>query len=300
MLTEEYSIHLEQFHGPLDLLLHLIRRAEIDINEVSIARITEQYLQHLEKLQQIDVEPAGEFLVTAATLVEIKSRMLVPPDDEEGGLEAAAALVEKDSGNPAAELVRALLQYKRFRETAEKLESGRAQWLKRYPTKPLIVPDAPLDPEELDKPLDLDDIGLFDLVQAYAAVAQAVVFERLGSHNVVDDDTPIELHAADIMDRLRARAMDAGAEAPAPRPAMSLRSIFSGRKRVEVIGLFLAVLELVRQRAVRVIHKPEDKDVTLTLAEAGDESPEDRASPPGITPASDSGSSRGNSEQSSV
>lgn len=273
MLTEDYSVRLDAFQGPLDLLLHLIQRAEIDINTVSIAQITDQYLKHLDALQRIDVEPAGEFLVTAATLIELKSRMLVPPESTDPG-DGSGGLINEKSSDPAAELVRALLQYKKFRQAAEALERRRAEWRQRYETRPLSSHlDAaeggkgPPGSPETDPPLDLEDLTLYDLVQAYARIAETVVFERLGQHAVVDDDTPIELHAADLLDRLR-RAPIAAEGAPwAGRPAIPLRSLFADRARVEVIGLFLAVLELVRQRVVIVHQNDLERDVTLALTE---------------------------------
>ncbi len=267
MLTEDYSVRIDSFQGPLDLLLHLIRRAEVDINTVSIAQITDQYLNHLAALQEIDVEPAGEFLVTAATLIELKSRLLVPPDDAAADADAAGPLIDEKAADPAAELVRALLQYKRFREAAESLERRRAEWRNRFESRPIGAPDAPAAPEGADRPLDLEDLTLYDLVRAYARIAESVVFERLRGHTIVDDDTPIELHAADLLDRLRA-APAADAAAPwAGRPAMPMRELFAGRPRIDVIGLFLAVLELVRQRVVVVHQNDLEREVTIALAE---------------------------------
>ncbi|MDX2114681.1 MAG: segregation/condensation protein A [Planctomycetota bacterium] len=278
--TEDYAVRLEGFEGPLDLLLHLIRRAEVDVSEVSLASITDQYLRFLEKLSRIDVDPAGEFLVTAATLVELKSRVLVPPeDDEEPG--EAGALVARDAGDPAAELVRALLEYKRFREASEKLEARRQAWLQRRPLGALGSPAAPPVPEGYEPPLDLEDLSLFDLAQAYARIASTVVFERLGQHAVVDDDTPIELHAADILERLRERSAAGSAGADNASGMMPLRALFSGKKRVEVIGMFLAVLELVRQRAVRVAQRGADQDVTIALTEGEEPAPSAMKPPEG-------------------
>ncbi|MBL8745908.1 MAG: segregation/condensation protein A [Phycisphaerae bacterium] len=273
MHTEDYSVRLESFQGPLDLLLHLIRRAEVDINTISIASITDQYLHHLDALASIDVEPAGEFLVTAATLIELKSRMLVPPEDA-GDEDPAASIIDRDATDPAAELVRALLQYKRFREAAEALEQRRATWRLRYETRPLALPDAPASDADPEAPLDLDDITLFDLVQAYARIADTVIFERLQGHAVLDDDTPIELHAADLIDRLR-NAPTAPNDTDTPwagRHALPMRSLFTGRSRIDVIGLFLAVLELVRQRVVIVHQNDLDREVTIALAEDAAES----------------------------
>lgn len=256
MLTEDYSVRLDAFEGPLDLLLHLIRRAEVDISAISIAQITDQYLKHLESLNEIDVEPAGEFLVTAATLVELKSRLLAPPT--EGEEDAAAPILDAGSGDPAADLVRALLEYKRFRERAERLARRREEWRNRWEVRPLAVPSPPRN-DSSEPPLDLEDLTLYDLVQAYARIAETVAFDRLGEHAIVDDDTPIELHAADVMERLKASA-----------GPVSMHALFAGRSRAEVIGVFLALLELVRQRLITVAQNDLDREVTVSLATPGE------------------------------
>lgn len=267
-LTEDYAVRLDAFEGPLDLLLHLITRAEVDVSAISLAQITTQYLRHLERVERIEVEPAGEFLVTAATLIELKSRLLVPPDDESG--EAAdSSIVARETENPAAALVKQLLQYKRFRESAARLEERRAAWDRRYPLGALHVPDQPRAEGAADEgpALDLEDLSLFDLVQAYARIAESVVFERLGDHSVVDDQTPIELHAADILERLRDAPSIALDASTSPRPTLPLRTIFWGKRRGEIIGLFLAVLELVRQRAVRVVQKKDEPEPIIALGD---------------------------------
>lgn len=266
MLTEDYAVRLQNFEGPLDLLLHLVTRAEVDVTEVSLASITDQYLDHLSRLAIIDVDPASEFLVMAATLIELKSRTIAPPA-EDAGTADDAALAPRDAENPARDLVRQLLQYKRFREAALRLEERRATWDRRFPLGKLMAPTIPAVEGE-DPPIDLEDVSLFDLVQAYGRIAQTVVFERIGDHKVVDEETPIELHAADILDRLRNAPVIAEAQGADPRPTMPLRTIFYGRRRSEIIGLFLAVLELVRQRAVRVVQKAEEPEPTISLGEA--------------------------------
>lgn len=267
MLTEDYAVRLDAFEGPLDLLLHLVTRAEVDVSALSLAAITDQYLRHLEQVERIDVDPAGEFLVTAATLIELKSRMLVPPSDEEGGEAAAAAMLAKEADNPAAVLVRQLLEYKRFREAASRLEDRRAAWRLRYPCGKIHAPQMPRDNPDEAPPLDLEDLSLFDIVQAYARIADTVVFERLGDHSVVDADTPIELHATDILERLRDAPQIALSPTMAARPTLPLRAIFYGKRRSEVIGLFLAVLELVRQRAVRVVQRRDEAEPVIALGD---------------------------------
>lgn len=275
MLTEDYTVRLSNFQGPLDLLLYLIRRAEVDITEVSIAEITDQYLHYLGDLRQIDVEAAGEFLVTAAALLEIKSRLLVPPSDDTSGEQAAADYLERaEPGNPAAVLIHQLLAYRRFRDAADRLQAHRATWDRRYPLRPLGDPvgGAPTP----DDSSELEDLSLFDLIGAYGRIAETVQFDRLGDHRIVADDTPIELHAADVLDRLRRAGTDRRAI-----DSMTMRDIFANRNRAEVIGLFLAILELVRQRAVRVVIDAQTRDISVALREPDEDAQEQSTAPAG-------------------
>ena len=221
----DYRVDLDIYNGPLDLLLYLIRREEVDIYDIPIARITEQYVQYVEMLQKLDPNLAGDFLVVAATLMEIKTRMLLPAAPEaEGGEEG----LEID---PRAELVRQLLEYKAFKDAADDLRRARELQAMKYPRQPPKL-------EDDDVELDLDDVQVWDLFDAFSKLMEATG-QRLKSHDIIYDDTPIELHAADILDRL---TRDGG---------MTFAGIFAGRTvHGEIVGLFLALLELVRQRKV--------------------------------------------------
>lgn len=251
----EYRVRLDAFEGPLDLLLYLIRRSEVDIHDIPIARLTEQYLEYLgggsaegDALEGLDFETAGEFLVMAATLMEIKSRMLAPVEsgdtpeigDGSAGPGAGAPGAEED---PRADLVRRLLAYKRFREAAQALEERYAAWEARIGAGAAGVPDAEETPGAEDAPVELDDLHLSDLVEAFARIIATVDLTRVGEHHVFDDETPVQLHAADLLDRL---GRDAG-----PDGSLPLRRVFVGRTRAEAIGLFIALLELIRQKQVR-------------------------------------------------
>ncbi|MCC6285306.1 MAG: segregation/condensation protein A [Phycisphaerales bacterium] len=256
-MSTEYRVRLESFEGPMDLLLHLIRRAEVDIHDIPIARIAEQYVAHLAGIERIDIELAGEFLLLAATLTEIKSRVLAAPEAR-AGAEGAA-----ETPDPRAELVRQLLEYKRTRDVAEALDRRRREWELRAPVSAGRA--ARGTPAEQPTETDLDDLTIQDLVEAFARIAESVNFAALGSHEVLDDSTPLELHAEDLLDCLR--------RAPGP---LTLRSVLEGRARKEMLGLFLAMLELVRQRRLRVRQsgesilieaRPEEPD----LAEADSE-----------------------------
>ncbi len=261
MHTAEYRVRLEAFEGPLDLLLYLIRRAEVEVTDIPVGAIADQYMEYMrsEGLAAIDIEKAGEFLVMAATLVEIKSRMLMPP--KEGEAEEAAEAPEGDEKgvDPRAELVRQLLAYKRFRDAAESLQHRLDDWESRYPAHGAAVDKVKLG-EALSEmaDVDLEDVDLVDLVEAFARVIETVDMNRVGEHRVVVDDTPIEIHAEDILDRLKRE--EGGREIEFVR-------FFSGKTRSEVIGLFMAMLELVRQRKVRVSQEAADGTIVLGLGE---------------------------------
>lgn len=263
---QPYTVRLNAFEGPLDLLLHLIRRAELDITEISLSTVTDQYLHHIEQLADVDVEAAGEFLVVAATLIEIKSR-LVNPDTENQPI-TRTRRGENEELNPAAELLRQLLEYRSFREAGDALETRREDWDKRYPSGRAAadrnaIKQAVARPEGED--LDLDELDLYQLVAAFQKIIDTVQFDRLGEHAVLDDDTPIELHAADLIDRLkRETSLD---DATGERSTYSLRSLFEGRRKPEVIGLFLATLELVKQGAVTAYQDRINGEIVLKLTD---------------------------------
>ncbi|MBI5726040.1 MAG: segregation/condensation protein A [Planctomycetes bacterium] len=221
----EYRVNLDIYNGPLDLLLFLIRREEVDIYDIPIARITEQYCQYVQVLKQLDPNLAGDFLVLAATLIEVKTRMLLPaPPPEEGG----------ESGlqiDPRAELVRQLLEYKAFKDAAGELAAAADEHSMRFPRRPPEI-------ESSRKEYDLEDVQIWDLFEAFNRVLQSIG-ATLRQHEVIYDDTPIELHAADILDRL-------GRDGP-----LTFRGIFEGRtSRSEIVGLFIAMLEMIRQKKI--------------------------------------------------
>lgn len=252
MIGSEYKVRLDEFQGPLDLLLHLIRRTELDPSEISISTIADQYLTHLESAQRIDVDVGSEFLVMAATLMEIKSRSLMPPEDR-----ARAEREAKDEGDPRANLIRQLLSYRRFRDAAEALSDRREAHLKRWPAARIGVDKEALKAviEESAEP-DLEDLDVLDLVESFVRIAAAVNFDRLGEHHIQFDDTPIELHAADLLDRLERRAQSTGDR------MMTTRELFEGASRIQIVGLFLAMLELTRQRRIKV---EQDASGVITL-----------------------------------
>lgn len=263
-MTETYRVQLDAFEGPLDLLLYLVRKHEVDIHDIPIAPITDQYLDHLEQVDRVDVDLAGEFLVMAATLMEVKSRWLDRLNDPERAARMPEEPEPGDEEDPRLELVRQLLEYKKHRDAADALEHRRDEWSRRYPAAPAGADDARVRAavDELGE-LELEDVDLHDLLEAFRSIVASVNFDRLGEHQVVSDDTPIELHAEDIVDRLRSAPASGGGQ------RLTLRELFEGRTRAEMVGLFLALLTLVRDQRVGV--ESEDGAVRIGLVNSESE-----------------------------
>jgi segregation and condensation protein A len=222
----EYRINLEIFSGPLDLLLYLVRKEEVDIYDISISRITEEYIRYVEVIKMLDVELAGEFLVMAATLMEIKSAMLLPADE----LNAIA----EEQDDPRAELIRQLLEYKKFKDAANMLKISAESQEQKFPRSDNIIAGLKSDTEP---ELDIDQLSIWDLLGAFDTMMKATGGMMDISH--ITDDTPIDLYQIEILHRLQTEG------------AMNFARIFTDKKnKLVMVGLFLAVLELVREKLI--------------------------------------------------
>jgi segregation and condensation protein A len=222
----EYRVNLDIFSGPLDLLLYLVRREEVEIYDIPIAKITAEYIRYVEMIKMLDIELAGEFLVMAATLMEIKSFMLLPADE-------LGALAE-EANDPRAELIRQLLEYKKFKDAANLLKISAEEREQKFGRSDNIITGLKTDNEP---ELDIDQLSIWDLLGAFDSIMKATGGVMDISHIV--DDTPIDLYQIEILHRLQT-------EGP-----MSFARIFSDRKnRLVMVGLFLAVLELVREKLI--------------------------------------------------
>jgi segregation and condensation protein A len=223
----DYRVDLENFRGPLDLLLYLVKRDEVDVRDIPIARVAEQFKEYLDVLALIDVEGAGDFLVMAATLMEIKSKMLLPRPPEAGD----------DEEDPRLELVRQLMQYKRFKDAAALLEARALEQSQRLSRLP---PPAPAT----SGPAPLRPVELWDLVSAFGRLMRETMAGQ--EQSIVVDQTPLHVYMEQILQRLERE------------PRVSLSSLFTPpHTRGRLVGLFLAVLELTKVRRVR----PEQPDV---------------------------------------
>lgn len=216
-------VQLDIFEGPLDLLLHLIKKNEVSISDIPIAAITEQYLATLDLMETLNLDIAGEFLVMAATLIHIKSRMLLPAGDDEGE--------EEEGTDPREELVRRLLEYRRFKEAAEELEK------REVLTRDVFVRQAVVA-EEVE-PSAFREVSLFELVGALQRLLDRL--PKDDAHEITLDKITVREKMTLLLDVLRAEGK------------VSFDSLFGAAKtRMEVIVTFLAMLELAKVRAIRI------------------------------------------------
>jgi segregation and condensation protein A len=230
-----YAVELEAFHGPLDLLLHLVKKNEVDVLDIPIATVTEQFLAYLQVMQELDLDLAGEFVVMAATLMEIKSRMLLPHEED---------AKEEDGDDPRRELVKQLLEYRRFKDAAAALEACSERQGERLPRHDVPEPSAKADPQV--KPVEL-----WDLVSAFARLVRET--QSLQTNTIAVDDTPQFVHEERILDRLAKVGRIPFAAAFDP-PYWKAR----------LIGIFLAILELIRNRGVGVEQDEDKSNIWLT------------------------------------
>jgi segregation and condensation protein A len=242
----DYLVDVETFRGPLDLLLYLVKREEVDVRDIPIARVTEQFKQYLEVLQLIDVERAGDFLVMAATLMEIKSKLLLPRP-EEG---------KEDEDDPRLELVRQLIQYKRFKDAAAALEARAEEQSHRLPRQPA--------PPSSSAPPALRPVELWDLVSAFGRLMRETL--AMQPQTIAVDQTPLHVYMDLIVERLRAAGR------------LPLSALFTPPyTRSRLVGLFLAILELTKVRHVVPEQNETFADIWLALAA---ETPPPTSEPP--------------------
>jgi len=238
-MADLYRVKLDVFEGPLDLLLHLIKKNEVEIVDIPIATITEQYLAYLEMMRELNLDIAGEFLVMAATLTLVKSRMLLPPSEDEA----------EEEPDPRADLVRQLLEYQRYREAALELSE-----------RPLLHRDVFVREPVMDAPQDTAvaaparvQVTVWELLEAFRAVLKRARPESV--HEVLAD--PISLR-----DRVRGLLQTLGVAG-----SLDFESLFDeDTSRFEIIVTFLALLELMKMGAARALQDQRYGRIVIELA----------------------------------
>jgi segregation and condensation protein A len=247
-MESTYRVELPIFRGPLDLLLYLVKKHEVDILDIPIHTVAQSFLRYLEVIQLIDIEVAGDFLVLASTLMEIKSRMLLPQQEEtEEAKETGEAKLD-----PRTELVKQLVAYRRFREAAEELDHLATRQASHYPRGYVEKPEQPNDPSQQP----LQPVELWDLVSAFDRLLRATLSHQ--QQAIVVDDTPQHLRMLELLQHLQ--------EHPGPQ---SFESLFQQpHTKARLIGQFLALLELIKLRKVMVEQETTFSTIMVSLLDA--------------------------------
>ncbi|HZT23834.1 MAG TPA: segregation/condensation protein A [Verrucomicrobiae bacterium] len=219
----EYKVQFEVFEGPLDLLLYLIKKEEVDIYEVNLTRLATQFIQYLDLMREFDLEVAGEFLVMASTLMYIKSRELLPVDQQ------AALEGEDETQDPRWELIRQLVEYKKFKDAAAQLQALEARQENVFPRRP-----GPLEFESRE-PAPRPEVSIFDLLNAVNAILKRFEQREGATQEIYEDKWTVSEKIEFIVKTLSERG------------AVKFSELFAGAaSRGEVVCTFLALLELIR------------------------------------------------------
>lgn len=246
----DYRIKLDIFEGPLDLLLYLIQKNELDVHDIPITLITEQYLEYLNLMQIMNLDFAGEFLVMSSMLMRIKSKMLLPADETEPEVQ--------DEEDPREELVQKLLEYMRFKQAATQLrekEELRSDMFGRYPQE--------IEVEAEDSPFL--EISLFDLITAFSKVLKDMPKDVF--HNVIQDEFTVAEKVSELQSHLNRHNK------------LSFSALFlKVKNKLEAITLFLALLELVRLKVVTFSQNRQFDEIEIVKASERESSPPSRIS----------------------
>ena len=225
-----YKLKLDIFEGPLDLLLYLIKKNDLDIRDIHITKITEQYMQYIDLMQMLDLDIVGDFLVMAATLMQIKSKMLLPPDPVEEGQPVI---------DPRDELMQRLLEYQQFKQVADQLKE-KELWRKDLVSRNID--------EEMQKKIQNDaketffEANLFDLINALSEALRKAPEDII--HEIIEEEFTVEQKIHDLLHML----LDVS--------SVMLHTMFGRcRTKTEMIVTFLSILELIRLKEIKIIQK---------------------------------------------
>ncbi|MBV9009076.1 MAG: segregation/condensation protein A [Verrucomicrobia bacterium] len=239
-MPTDYKVKLEVFEGPLDLLLYLIKRDEIDIYDISVERITRQYLEYLHAFKELNIDVAGEFVLMAANLLYIKSRSLLPIDQQPPEEEA-----EED--DPRWELIRQLIEYKKFKEAAEQLHERAVAQENLFPRSVGGIGGEMA-------PLRLGEVGIFQLIQALQNV-----LKRAAAREELQEIFGENFTVSEKIETILQRVGNGG--------ALRFSELFAGMaSRLEIVVTFLALLELIRLRQVRAMQRDAFGEIEIAAA----------------------------------
>ncbi|KAF0816953.1 Segregation and condensation protein A [Bacillus sp. ZZV12-4809] len=252
MQYDHYNVKIDAFEGPLDLLLHLINRLEIDIYDIPVSEITEQYLIYIHTMKELQLDVASEYLVMAATLLAIKSKMLLPKHEEEELEDEFGMEMEED---PRDELVERLIEYRKYKEAAEELKEREQDRSLMY-TKPPADLSEYVNESQQEK-ADLN-VSLYDMLGALQKLLRRKKLQRPLSAKVARQEIPIEKRMSEIVEQLRGI-----------KGRKRFTELFPIADREHIVVTFLAVLELIKRKEIQVEQDKNFSDIYVASMEGG-------------------------------
>ncbi len=237
-----FGIDLPAYHGPIDLLLYLIRREELPLEEISLAKITLQYLEYVAILQELDLDEVGEFIDITSQLIEMKAKLVLPRDESEDGQKPEGGTPTESMEN----LVDRLVQYKRFRDVASLLDEQSRQWQLRFPRLANDIPPRRTDASDVP----IARVEVWDLVSAFGRILKAK--QKAPEHKLAYDNTPIHVY----MERIHELVREEG--------EIELQNLFDlGMHKSGLVAMFLATLELTRHHGLLAVQPAPDTPLVL-------------------------------------
>lgn len=249
----KYNVRLDAFEGPLDLLLHLINQAEVDIYDIPMTKITEQYLEYVHAMQDLELDVASEYLVMAATLIAIKSKMLLPKQREEL-LDENSFFYEED--DPREELMNRLIQYRQFKEAAKELQEKETE-------RSFIHTKGPVNleaffPEEERKEVSIQGVTMFDMLAAYQKMMKRIKLKAPLEKTVKSQEYSINQRMDEVMTELIRQ-----------NGVMNFSSFFSRHEKGHVVITFLAILELMKSDDIICEQESNFQEIRIHLKKDG-------------------------------
>lgn len=233
----DYRVKLDSYEGPMDLLLHLIKKDEVDILDIAICKVAEQFKEYLFVIQILDLGSAGDFLVMASKLMEIKSELLLPRQTEKS----------EKAEETRNEIVRQLMEYRKYKEAVDLLDERAETNLQKIPRQ---QPEVPISTNSLtEKPIQ--EVELWDLVSAFGRIMRETMVSQ--SQEIVVDITPMEVYVEEITQRLSSHGK------------MAFRDLFNPPfHKLRLIGLFLAILELIKKHSIQAVQSDSFGEIQIT------------------------------------
>lgn len=249
----QYNVKLDAFEGPLDLLLHLINTLEIDIYDIPVSKITEQYLLYIQTMKELKLDVASEYLVMAATLLAIKSKMLLPKYEEDVYDDELEMNLEQD---PRDELVERLIEYRKYKEAAHDLKSLEEERGLMYTKAPSDLTDLAKEEKFVREELN---VSLYDMLSAFQKLMRRKKLQRPMTTKIARQEISIETRMTEIIKELKAI-----------KRRMSFNELFPVYQREHIVVTFLAVLELMKRNEIRAEQEENFGEIFVAAAEGAE------------------------------